>query len=134
MKLSTFNVSLLSTLTLLTPSHAKIVVEADPSPGCHNSISHQELAEKTTDLENHPIKISLPPSYDTKKPSPLILVYNDRGVTLENLVNVTAFSDEKVNKDAVVVYLAPVPGVRIPPVFPSIVQNTRDKNTNTTNK
>lgn len=113
MKTLSFQLSLLSTLTLLTPSNAKTVIEADPSPGCLNSISHETLAEISTKLENHPIKVSLPPTYDAKKPSPLILVYNDRAVTLENMVEVTAFSDEKVNRDAVVVYMAPLPGVRI---------------------
>ncbi|KAE9993696.1 hypothetical protein EG327_003705 [Venturia inaequalis] len=109
MKPPSLQAALLSTLTLLTPSNAK-TIEADPSPGCLNSISHETLAEISTKLENHPIKVTLPPTYDAKKPAPLILVYNDRDVTLENMVQVTAFSDGKVNKDAVVVYLAPLPG------------------------
>ncbi|TID16765.1 GPI mannosyltransferase 4 [Venturia nashicola] len=106
MKTLSFQASLLSTLTLLIRSNAKSVIEPDPSPGCLNSISHKALAEISTSLEKHPIKVSLPPSYDPKKPAPLILVYNDRGVTLDNMVQVTALSDETVNPDAVVVYLA----------------------------
>lgn len=114
MKTLSIRASLLSTLTLITSSYAKTPdIGADPSPGCLNSISHETLAEISTKLENHPIKVSLPNSYNPRKPAPLILVYNDRDVTLENMVEVTSFSDGSVNGDAVVVYLAPLPGVCI---------------------
>lgn len=127
MRISSLRVSFLTTLALLKRGHAKAIdVEVDPSPGCQNSIPHDTLAEISTKLQDYPIKVSLPPTYDSKKPSPLILVYNDRDVTLENMVEVTGLSDGEVNRDAVVVYLAPKPDVSIPPHQTSQSKNCTD--------
>jgi hypothetical protein len=116
MRTTYFRTSITTALALLTSTYAKIVkVEPNPSPGCHNSISHDTLAEISTKLQNRPIKVTLPPSYSPKKPNPLILVYNDRDVKLEDMVEYTGLSDGEVNKEAVVVYVAPQKGVRIIP-------------------
>jgi hypothetical protein len=113
MKTLSLRTSIFTTLTLLTSSYAvKVEIEADPSHGCQNTIDHATLAEISTKLQNRPIKVTLPPSYDAKKPNPLILVYNDRDVTLENMVEYTGLSDDEVNKEAVVVYVTPQKGVR----------------------
>jgi hypothetical protein len=118
MKISSLRSSITTVaLTLLTPTYAtarsqEIEVNPDPSPGCQNTIDHATLAEISTKLQDHALKVTLPPSYDAKKPNPLILVYNDRDVTMEDLVESSGLSDAEVNGDAVVVYVMPRKGVR----------------------
>jgi hypothetical protein len=113
---------IIATLTLLTPTYAtarsqKVEIDPDPSSGCQNTIDHSTLAEISTKLQDHALKVTLPPSYDAKKPNSLILVYNDRDVTMEDLVESSGLSDGEVNGDAVVVYVMPRKGVRTTPTL-----------------
>ena len=91
---------LLALLSLASPGRG------DRSSGCQQVANPDEKAELTSSFEfgGRHILISYPPKYRSSKPSPLILVYHDKGMTPSDMVKLTKFDRPELNRNSIVVY------------------------------
>lgn len=83
---------------------------ADPSYACAEGFPKPvEWDAKPREIRvfrvnDRTIRVTLPVEYKKDVPAPLILAYHDKDAGPERMEYETALYDEKVNKDAVVVY------------------------------
>lgn len=78
----------------------------DRSSGCQQAANPDEKGKLTSSIkfEGRHVLISYPPEYRSSKPSPLILVYHDKGMTPSDMVKLTKFDRPELNRNSIVVY------------------------------
>lgn len=50
------------------------------------------------------VRMTLPPTYKQDVPTPLILAFHDKNMTMEEMEETTKFSDSKLNPHSIVLY------------------------------
>jgi poly(3-hydroxybutyrate) depolymerase len=84
------------------------VVFADPSDGCNESDTSRYVASKEFTFQDRNVLVSFPPDYKATKPATLIFAYHDVDMTAKEMEKLTKFNNKKMNKNAIVVYPAPL--------------------------
>jgi poly(3-hydroxybutyrate) depolymerase len=83
---------------------------ADPSAGCDSSTTKPvEWDPRPGELKlfrvnDRNVRVTVPAKYNASEPAPIIIAFHDQDSSPEVLDYETAFGEEAVNEDAIVVY------------------------------
>lgn len=83
------------------------LVQAELKDGCSRPFDFPAQPggpSKGIKIGDRIVRISLPKNYEPTKPAPLIVAYHDKGMTAEDMENLTHLSDPVLNPDYIVLY------------------------------